>query len=156
MRENDKTEYPNPAEQKFRELTTDPQREAVEELIDGTIPSPGAAREGAIDSVFSVLSHPGRRYILTYLLRSDSYVTMSDLVDFVMTEVDVQRKGSSYRKKVALSLTHTHLPALEDEGFVNYNMERQLVSATEKTKLTEPYLKLAYTHQQRLIEARQP
>lgn len=156
MIENDPAEYGNPAEQKFRELTTDPQREAVDELIDGTIASPSVAREGAIDSTFSVLSHPGRRYILTYLLRSESYVTMSDLVDFVMTEVDIQKKGSAYRQKVALALTQEHLPALEDEGFVQYNLERQLVSPTEMTELVEPYLSVAYAHQQQLIEARQP
>lgn len=132
-------------------LMSDAERRAVETLIEGSIDSPAVARDGVIDSVFSAVSHPGRRYILTYLLRSDGYVTMSELVDYVVARTD-KKETEELRQEITVCLTHTHLPKLADEGFITYNMERQLIMATDQTSLTSPYLKVALLQRNRLTE----
>ncbi|WP_336328651.1 DUF7344 domain-containing protein [Halovenus sp. HT40] len=109
-------------------------------------------RNGTIDSVFSVLSHPGRRYVLTYLLRSEGYVTMSEIVDYVVQVTDTEQSEEKFRQEVTINLTHTHLPHLEEEGFIMYNMERQIIQSTEKTALAAPYLKVALLQRERLAE----
>lgn len=137
----------------LREVMTESERTAVGALIHETVSPDISADAGIIDSIFSVLAHPGRRYILTYLLCSDGYVTMSELVDYVMTETNHGRSGEPFREKVTVKLTNEHLPLLDEEGFVVYNMERQLIQPTQKTELVAPYLKIALLHRQRLAEA---
>lgn len=136
-------------------LMTDQERTAVRTLLDGELP-PGTTQKEAIDTTFSALAHPGRRYILTYLLRSEGYVTMSDLVDYVVKQSKSSGGDEGFRREITVALTHTHLPALEEEGFVEYNLERQLVVPTEKVRLTAPYLKLALVQQKQLADALTP
>lgn len=135
------------------ELMSEAERTAVRTLIHETVADSSLDRDGAIDSVFSALSHPGRRYILTYLLRSDGYVTMSEIVDYVIKSTNNEQSGEQLRQKVTVNLTHTHLPVLDEEGFITYNMERQLIQPTEKTALAAPYLKIALLQRERLAEA---
>ena len=131
------------------QLTTEPERIAVQTLLgDEDLPEiPGA---NTIDSVFRVLSDPGRRYVLTYLLRSDGYVTMTELVDYAVEQTGGAGSDEEFRNRVTVELSQSHLPELADEGFVRYNMERQLVDETEKTQLVSPYLKIALAQQDRL------
>jgi len=129
------------------------ERMAIRMLVEGTVTSPSVSRQGTIDSIFDAISNPGRRYVLTYLLCTDDYVTMSELVDYVMARTDASSSDEAFRKKVTVSLSHTHLPRLDEEGFINYNMERQLIMSTEKTALVDPYLKLALIQQQQLTDA---
>lgn len=138
------------------ELTSDVEQKAIETLIDGTIESPAVGRGETMDAIFSAISHPGRRYVLTYLLRSEGYVRMCELVDYVMDRTEQEGKRGDFRREVTISLTHTHLPTLSEDGFIDYNMERQLIMPTEKTPLTAPYLKLALNHQRRLSEVLEP
>jgi len=147
---------PEQGTQGLGELTSENEYRAIETLIEGTIQSPAVARGDPIDSIFSAIAHPGRRYVLTYLLRSDGYVTMSELVDYVMDRTGEQRQDDDLRRDVTITLTHTHLPSLDEKDFVDYNVERQLIMPTEKTPLTAPYLKLALNHQRRIDERLDP
>lgn len=153
---NDNSEKESAAPGSLGELMSDTEQIAVETLLEGAVPSEAVAREGTIDSVFSAISHPGRRYVLTYLLRSEGYVTMSDLVDYVMQETEYSKPTEEFRREVTITLTHTHLPTLAEEGFIEYNMERQLIMPTEKIQLTAPYLKTALLQQQELSETLRP
>lgn len=128
------------------QLFTDAERFATRTLLEeaGEIETP--QQTGTIDSIFQSLCHPGRRYILTYLLRAEGYVTMTELVDYVMEKTTANKQGD-LRNRIAVKLTHNHLPRLVDEGFVEYNMERQMITPTENIKLVEPYLKVAIVHQ---------
>jgi hypothetical protein len=137
------------------ELMTDPEQSAVETLLGSDLP-PRTARNTPIDTTFAALSHPGRRYVLTYLLRSEGYASMSDLVDYAVERRDPTTTTDGFRAKVTTALTHTHVPALEEEGFVEYNLERQLITSTEKIQLVAPYLKLALRQQKYLEEALKP
>lgn len=152
INDNEDSAKENVAQNTLGELMSDTEKIAVETLIEGSIPSDTVARDGTIDSVFSAISHPGRRYVLTYLLRSEGYVTMSELVDYVMEETDHSKPSEEFRREVTINLTHTHLPTLADEGFIDYNMERQLIMPKEKIQLTAPYLKTALIQQDRLSE----
>lgn len=138
--------------QHLSELMSEAERTAVRTLIHETITESSLDRSGTIDSVFSVLSHPGRRYVLTYLLRSEGYVTMSEIVDYVVQVTDNEQSGEKFRQEVTINLTHTHLPNLEEEGFITYNMERQIIQSTEKTALAAPYLKVALLQREQFAE----
>ncbi len=131
-------------------LMSDTERIAVRTLTDESTPDTTVSDRGVMDDIFSALSHPGRRYILTYLLRSEGYVTMTELVDYVMDRTQRRSSDGEFRRKITVQLTHTHLPTLVDDGFLTYNMERQLINETEKTQLVEPYLKLALVQQKQL------
>lgn len=138
--------------QQLSELMSEAERTAVRTLIHETITESSLDRNGTIDSVFSVLSHPGRRYVLTYLLRSEGYVTMSEIVDYVVQVTDNEQSEEKFRQEVTINLTHTHLPHLEEEGFIAYNMERQIIQPTEKTALAAPYLKVALLQREQFTE----
>lgn len=133
-------------------LMTDTERKAARALVED-IPLSGIGdRRETTDEIFTALSHPGRRYVLTYLLRSEGYITMTDLVDYVMERAHPV-KTDEFRRRVAVELTHTHLPKLDEDNLINYNMERQLVSPTEKTELAGPFLKVALVQQEKLTDS---
>lgn len=148
MSDNEEETETGTAQQHLEPLMSESEREAVRTLTSETVPTPNVT----IDSIFSILSNPGRRYILTYLLRSDGYVTMSDLIDYVVEQSDTPKGDDEFRHQMTVEFTHTHLPKLVEEGFVKYNMERQLIDKTPKTQLVAPYLKLALLQQQRIEE----
>jgi len=148
------TENPQDAEteqpRSLEPLMSDAERIAVRTLTEESVPDEVDADRELMDSIFTALSHPGRRYILTYLLRSEGYVTMTELVDYVMDRTTAAASDGELRRRITVQLTHTHLPTLVDEDLLTYNMERQLINQTEKTQLAEPYLKLALVQQDQL------
>lgn len=153
---NENPDHEDVSHHGLSELMSEAERTAIETLLSETNASPAVAREEPLDSIFSAISHPGRRYVLTYLLRSDGYVTMSELVDYVMDRTSTENTDEQFRRKVTINLTHTHLPRLAENGFIDYNMERQLIMPTEKMELTAPYLKTALIQQKYLNKALEP
>jgi hypothetical protein len=152
MNENTEDEPEQATAKTLQPLMTDTERKAARALADDvSLPGVGARRE-TTDEIFTALSHPGRRYVLTYLLRSEGYVTMTDLVDYVMERAHPV-KSEEFRRRVTIELTHNHLPKLDEENLINYNMERQLVSPTDKTALTGPFLKVALVLQEELTDS---
>ena len=149
---NDESSPVSEAGENLSEFMTETERTAVRTLTHETVSESGLDRSGTINSVFSALSHPGRRYVLTYLLRSDGYVTMNEIVDYVIKATNNEQSGEQFRRQITVNLTHTHLPTLEEDGFITYNMERQLIQPTEKTALAAPYLKVALLHREQLAE----
>jgi hypothetical protein len=129
----------------------EPVSSLIQRLTDGSVPD-ASADAAPMDDVFEVLTEPAQRYILTYLLRSEGEITISALVDYVVRKTDVAGDGEEFRRRVTTELTTTHLPALVDLGFVEYNMERQLVRPSETTAQVEPYLKIALAQQRSLSE----
>lgn len=96
--------------------------------------------------LFELLSDPGHRYVLTYLLGSDGAVTCGELVDYVTRRTDNTMNPEVFRQRVVAELSNTYLPNLDESGYITYNMERQLVGPTELTPLARPYLLLALAH----------
>lgn len=129
-------------------LLSETERTAVRSLLYDAGEAPQVNLSEDLDTIFTVISHPARRYVLTYLLRAEGYVTMGEIVDYVINSTDSSTDPQELRREVTISLTHTHLPLLEDEGFIQYNMERQLIQPTAKTDLAAPYLKVALIHRE--------
>lgn len=126
---------------------SDEQHTAARRLAAGTADHLPPAEEFDIDRLFDILSQPGRRYVLTYLLKSDGFVTCSELVDHVADVTDHTMTDSEFRTRVAAELIHADLPKLDEEGYVEYNVHRQLVAPTELTEVVRPYLHLALAQQ---------
>lgn len=122
--------------------------QAVWTLAEGTESAIAAEGRPSVDELFDLLADPGRRYVLTYLLQAPDYVTCTDLVDHVVAATDHSMTDGEFRTRVTAQLTQTHLPKLADAGLVDYNVERQIVSPTETTVLSRPYLRLALAQQQ--------
>lgn len=151
MNENTENNSDQTTAKDLQPLMTDTERKAAKALTSNVSLSALGNKRETTDSVFDALSHPGRRYILTYLLRSEGYVTMTDLVDYVMERARPVNT-EEFRRQIAIELTHTHLPKLDEMNLVNYNMERQLVSPTEKTGLAGPFLRVALVQQEQLTD----
>lgn len=129
----------------------DSKHSAAEVLVERTIESSFAAERFSADAVFDILSHPGQRYVLTYLLQSSGTVSLQTLIDYAASESDVAADSYS-RRNIVIELTHTVLPKLADNGFIEYDRERQLVEPTELTAIVEPYLRIALVQQERAAE----
>lgn len=97
----------------------------------------------SVDTLFDALAHPGRRYVLTYLLLREEFVSLTELVDFVIRATESVRTRATFREQIVEELVRTHLPHLDDAGLVEYRMERQFVGPTDRTVLALPYLDLA-------------
>jgi hypothetical protein len=121
--------------------------EAIQTIAAGTQDAVVASRRLSVGALFELLSQPGRRYVLTYLLQSEGYVTCSELVDHVVAVTDHTMTDRQFRKRVTAELTHCHLPKLEEKNLIEYNTERQIVSPTAKTPVVRPYLRLALAQQ---------
>jgi hypothetical protein len=120
---------------------------AVEVLLDEPSELDRAVTRKTFDQLFETLADPGKRYVLTYLLRSEGYVRMTQLVDYVMTRTQTAKSNEQFRQQITAELTHNLLPELVDDEFVSYNMERQLISPQEKLTLVGPYLRIALVQQ---------
>jgi hypothetical protein len=126
----------------------DGKRDALYAFLQGSVETKFAAEQHSTNTIFELLSSPGRRYVLTYVLQAEGFVPISELVDYVTTKTSAKMTDEEFRRKVTLELSHTHLPRLEEDGFIRYNMERQLILPTEKTPLVEPYLRVALLQSQ--------
>lgn len=124
--------------------------DAVETLLAESREAISTADSYGIDTnqLFEVLSDPGCRYVLTYLLQSDGAVACNELVDYVVGRTETTMTRTQFRKRVVSKLTKEHLPKLDDHGLVQYNMERQMIGPTDITLMARPYLLLALAHQQ--------
>lgn len=100
------------------------------------------------DSAFELLAHPGRRIVITHLLSAGPTVTLSELLDYVFSQSDTGTESQSTRKEVTQAFTNRHLPKLESDGYVSYDMERQRITATDQTGMMKPYIVLALIHEQ--------
>jgi len=97
----------------------------------------------SVDTLFDALSHPGRRYVVTYLLLRDEFVSLSEMVDFVTGLIDEPDPGGRFREEVVTELVQRHLPKLADARLVEYRVERQFIGPTDLTTAALPYLHLA-------------
>lgn len=140
--------------QEEMQVVTEAERIAIRSLVEEHLPNPDSTEQLSVDAIFSMLSHPGRRYVMTYLLQSDGFVSMSELVSYVVERTEHTMTDRAFRHRVSTTLTHTHLPKLHEENFIDYNIERQIVQETAKTELVAPYLKVALVHRDCFQEVR--
>lgn len=132
----------------------DAKRGAAETLVEGSIPSSYAAERFSTDEVFEILAHPGQRYVLTYLLQSSGDVPLNSLVEYAVLRSDTA-SDRKMRDRMVIELTHTVLPKLADYGFIEYDMEHQIIRTTEQTPTVEPFLRLALVQEKRAEQVRE-
>lgn len=152
MTPKDQSSRSETAQSGANELITDEEGAAIRTLIGGTVGSTQMAEEATIDALFQILDDPGHRYVLTYVLQSEGFASISELVDYVIHRTNASMTDSQYRQRVTKELTQKHLPELHREGLIRYNMERQIIGPTDMTPLASPYLKVALLQQKLLNE----
>ena len=95
------------------------------------------------DSAFKLLAHPGRRIVITYLLSAGPTVTLSQLLDYVFSQSDTGSESKATRQEVTQAFTNRHLPKLDAEGYISYDLEHQRITTTDQTANMKPYLAVA-------------
>ncbi|MFB6135583.1 MAG: hypothetical protein ABEJ04_02385 [Halobacteriaceae archaeon] len=86
-----------------------------------------------LDHVFDVLAHPRRRYLL-YALATDGEWTLRELATKLAAweeDVDEAAVSDHVRDRVYVSLYHSHVPKLVDEGMVRFDEESERLSPAE-------------------------
>ncbi|WP_436927186.1 DUF7344 domain-containing protein [Halosimplex amylolyticum] len=99
----------------------------------------------SINELFELLSQPGNRYALAYLVRVDGAIPYDDLVEYVVDTGGTPDGLSTadFRNQVATRLVHSNLPKLDDAGLVDYDPGDRTVRPTDATDVAVPYLELA-------------
>ncbi len=95
------------------------------------------------DTLFSLLSNPRRRFILQYLSRVDTPVTLRSLSTGTAAwenETDAEDLTDQQRKRVQVSLYQTHIPALEDAGIIEYDSDSSEITLTKRADSLNIYL----------------
>ena len=92
-----------------------------------------------LDRYFRSLADGHRRRVLSHLIHgSDGSSTVEELVDGVVDAApDTPRPD---RRSVEITLAHVHLPMLANQGLIEYDRERDVVSATDLTEQMVPYI----------------
>jgi hypothetical protein len=126
----------------------DQERSLAELLEDPRNPFDGieADPRTSLGTILEALAHPGRRYVLTYVLLTDGSVSTAELVDYVGRATDLEDRTGRLRGEIAAELVDVQLPRLEDDGFIDYNRERQLVDDTARARVVVPFLDLGRTY----------
>ncbi len=95
------------------------------------------------DTLFSLLSNPRRRFVLQYLNRVDTPVTLQELsVETAAweNETDAENLTDQQRKRVQVSLYQTHIPALEDAEIIEYDSDSGEITLTDRADDLNVYL----------------
>ncbi|WP_435362202.1 DUF7344 domain-containing protein [Haloarchaeobius sp. DFWS5] len=95
------------------------------------------------DDMFHLLQNRRRRDVLRYLQGVDDPVRMRDIAEQVAAwehDTTVQRLTSKERQRVYIALYQSHLPALDEQGVIDYNQDRGIVERCELADELDPYL----------------
>ena len=108
--------------------------EAKPEGPDSSIEkSPPAEAVLELDHVYRALAHPRRRY-LCYTLLEDTEWSLFELATKIAAwENDVPEHAVTGRQRtpVYVSLYHTHVPKLVDEGVITFDETAKVITAAE-------------------------
>lgn len=101
--------------------------------------------EPSRDEIFTVLSNHRRRNVITYLKEYGDGAKVRDIAEQLAAwENDVDPVEVTYkqRKRVYTALHQSHLPKLAENGFIDYEPNRGIVSLTEESRQLEVYLEI--------------
>lgn len=94
------------------------------------------------DDLFVALSNRYRRQLLAALLKHDAQTERA------VPEQRSQREAD--REHVQLKMRYTHLPKLEDMGFVDWNQETGTITRGPQFDAIRPYLQAIYDNHAQL------
>ena len=86
------------------------------------------------DSVFSILNDRRRRYVLYALAESPEWTLQELATRLVAWEEGVEDDdvGPNCRERRYISLYHTHVPKLDDEGVVEFDADTERITTGER------------------------
>ena len=95
--------------------------------------------------VFGALIHPRRRYVLYYLRDCDQAQTDDLAIQITAWErdIDIEDAPTKASERVHAELVQSHLPKLEDYGFVEYDRRSSAVRYTYPPTLLDDVIELA-------------
>lgn len=97
----------------------------------------------SIDDVLHILQNERRRYTIFYLKHVDGKVDLGHLSEQVAAwenNVHPDKLTSKQRKRVYIALYQNHLSRMEEDGIVEYNSERGIVSSGDNAEIVEYYM----------------
>jgi len=97
------------------------------------------------DAILGVLAVRRRRYVLYALLEADDGLALADLAGLIAA-AEAGRPITAVAgacRRVAADLARTHLPALDREGLVEYDREREHARLADGHDRATSYLELA-------------
>lgn len=116
-----------------------------EESTTPTTESPGIPEKLSQNHLFTILSNRRRRYSVHYLKQINDAVSVRELAEQVAAWENGKPKEeltSQERKRVYISLYQGHLSTLAEEGLVEYDSDRGLVSPTDLLVKSDIYLEI--------------
>lgn len=90
-------------------------------------------------TMFNVLSHEHRQYLLQYLAHKPGTVPLGDVAEYIAVREDDTTRDRYER--ILTGLYHLHLPQLVDADLITYDEDRKTVQLIVDDGLT-PYLQL--------------
>lgn len=102
-----------------------------------------------IDDLFRALSRPANRFVVYYLVKVDRSVSVTELVEYVLTAVEEypdSMTAGEFRGRVTSQLFDSTLPKLDSIGLLAYDEDERVVRPTTQTAVAQPYLALALEH----------
>lgn len=103
-------------------------------MTDEPDSSPRTVTEECVDDIFEALGHPYRRQLLFALTEHAAPVPARDPYDIVSTDADPD--------VLTLQLHHTHLPKLDNLGFIDWDRPAETVTRGPRFTDIEPLLSL--------------
>ncbi|MDQ2051954.1 ArsR family transcriptional regulator [Natronolimnohabitans sp. A-GB9] len=106
-----------------------------------SLSTPSGHVPSATDSQFDVLADRRRRSVLGYLDATEGPVSLSDLADHLVLEDHAEADGAlascgdalfGTRRRVQLSLRHSHVPKLADAGAVDFDHDTNTVTLCDR------------------------
>ena len=101
----------------------------------GDNPSHGGEVDIDRNTALSLLCHAYRRALLDCLEARSGAIPLADATEAVARRNDVRpidEIPADELDRISLSLYHTHIPKLADEGVVTYDFDRRTVTLTER------------------------
>lgn len=107
----------------------------------------GSPQFDVSESIFyDILKNRRRRIVLETLLEESQPMELSELserVAAIENEIPREELSAKERKSVYTALYQTHLPKLDDAGFINYDRENGIIELEDQTKnLGEPRFRI--------------
>jgi len=113
----------------------------AEESMDNSNGAPDPILE--LDEVFAALGHPRRRYLLYTLVNGSTEAPLSDLAtDIAAWELEkpASEVTAGERRRVHISLYHSHIPKLASLGILDYHEAENVIVRAVNTAQVQAVL----------------
>lgn len=131
---------------KYLSFTASVERSTVPQVLSESAPSHPTLVEPvpvSLDTLFTLLENPHRRYILAYLREYTHPVSLDELATQLSKwEYDVPSSSvaDEQRKHFRVVLYHRHAPKMEDAGLLDFDPESEHLALSEQGRSLGPLI----------------